>query len=209
MGHIRTFRALLLASLAGLLLPLANASAQELEPRTYSSSPVGTNFIDAGYTRLTGDVLTDPSLPVSNVQAEINTMALSYVRTFGLAGHGASLAIGLPYVSGDLTGNVIDAPTEIHREGMGDLRMRMGFNLIGNSALSPEEFARRTPATSFDDICADRAVRAIPTGQRRYQPLVIQAGNRHLSAAWPLVRRRCGRRVFLYRQQQLLRRKPA
>lgn len=174
MGHIRSFRALLLASLAGLMLQPASASAQELEPRSYSSSPVGTNFVDVGYTRLTGDVLTDPSLPVSNVQAEINTTALSYVRTFGVAGHAASLAIGLPCVSGDLTGNVIDAPTEIHREGMGDLRMRFGFNFIGHSALSPEEFARRTPTTS---VGVSLTVSA-PTGQYVPSQLVNVGTNR-------------------------------
>jgi hypothetical protein len=149
MRRILIYRAVLLASAFGFLLHAGMASAQELEPRTYSASPIGTNFIGVGYTRLSGDVLTDPSLPITNVQANINSVALAYVRSFGLAGHSASLGIVLPYVEGNLSGNVIDAPTEIHRYGMGDLRLRFGFNLIGSPALTPEEFAKRTPTASL------------------------------------------------------------
>ena len=164
MSRYLTYPAMLLAGVFGFLLHAGTVSAQELEPRTYSASPIGTNFIDVGYTRLTGDVLTDPSLPVTNVQATINTNALSYVRSFGLAGHSATLAIGLPYIDGNLRGSVIDAPTELHRSGMGDMRMRFGFNLIGSPALTPEEFARRTPTASLGVSLTLSA----PTGQ--YSP---------------------------------------
>ena len=41
--------------------------AQDLEPRAYSNSPVGLNFVIAGYGYGSGTVLTDPSLPLENV----------------------------------------------------------------------------------------------------------------------------------------------
>lgn len=145
----RAVRAFLVAALLGPTFHAGMACAQELEPRSYSSSPVGTNFVGASYTYLTGDVLTDPSLPVTNVQAHINTLALAYVHTFGLAGHSSSFGVVLPTVSGNLSGTVIDAPTEIHRGGMGDVRFRFAFNLIGNPAMTPEEFARTPQATSL------------------------------------------------------------
>ena len=174
MSRFLIFRAVLLASVYGCLLHAGIASAQELEPRTYSASPIGTNFIDVGYTRLTGDVLTDPSLPISNVQATINTYALSYVRSFGVAGHSATLGIGLPYVDGSLSGNVIDAPTEIHRSGMADMKLRLGFMLIGSPALTPEEFARRTPTASLGVSLTISA----PTGQYLPDRLVNISTNR-------------------------------
>lgn len=161
MRRFLTYRAMLLASVFGFLFHAGVVSAQELEPRTYSASPIGTNFIGVGYSRLTGDVLTDPSLPITNVQATINTSALSYVRSFGVAGHSASLGIGLPYVDGNLSGSVIDAPTAIKRSGMGDLKLRFGFNLIGSPALTPEEFARRAPTASLGVSLTISA----PTGQ--------------------------------------------
>jgi hypothetical protein len=138
--------------------------AQELEPRTYSSSPVGTNFIVGSFTHLSGDVLTDPSLPVTDVRAQIDTAVLGYVRTFGIADHGASMGIAIPGVSGNLSGTVIDATREIHRSGLGDARLRFAFNLMGDSALSREEFANRAPTTS---IGVSLTVSA-PTG--RYNP---------------------------------------
>lgn len=170
----RMLRAILQACLALLLLCAATARAQELEPRTYSPSPIGTNFAGVAYNRLTGDVLTDPSLPVTNVQARINTVALAYVRTFGLADHTASLGIVLPGVDGNLSGNVIDAPTAIHRQGMGDMRLRFAFNLVGNPAMSPEEFARRTPETSI----GVSLTMAAPTGQYTSSRLVNIGTNR-------------------------------
>ncbi len=174
MSRFLTYRAVLLASVFGFLLHAGIATAQELEPRTYSPSPIGTNFIDVGYTRLTGDVLTDPSLPITDVQATINTFALSYVRSFGLAGRSASLAIGLPYVDGKLSGSVIDAPTEIHRFGMGDMRLRFGFNILGGPALTPEEFAHRTPTASLGVSLTISA----PTGQYMPDRLVNISTNR-------------------------------
>jgi hypothetical protein len=170
----RMVRSLLQACLALQLLCAAAAHAQELEPRTYSPSPIGTNFVGLAYNRLTGDVLTDPSLPISHVQAEINTVALGYVRTFGLADHTASLGIVIPGVNGNLSGNVIDAPTAIHREGMGDVRLRFALNLMGNPAMSPQEFAKRTPETSIGVSLTMSA----PTGQYTSSRLVNIGTNR-------------------------------
>ncbi|MDN0082610.1 transporter [Crenobacter sp. SG2305] len=164
----------LLFASAVLLLQAATARAQELEPRTYSASPIGTNFLVANYTYLTGDVLTDPSLPITDVQAHINLVALGYVRTFGIAGHSASLGFGLPFASGDMSGNVIDAPREVHRAGIGDLRLRFAFNLIGDPALTPEEFAKRTPRTSLGASLTMTA----PTGQYVPSRLINVGTNR-------------------------------
>jgi len=174
MSRLSSSRALAHACAAGLLLSVATASAQELEPRTYSPSPVGTNFVVFSYAYLTGNVLTDPSLPVTNVQARINTFSLGYEHTFGLAGHSASMAFGIPYTRGSLSGNVIDAPTEIYRSGMGDLRLRFAFNLVGGPALSPEEFSRSPPTTSIGLSLTMSA----PTGQYVPSRLVNIGTNR-------------------------------
>lgn len=157
-----------------LLSSAASVSAQELEPRSYSASPVGTNFVVVGYTYLTGSVLTDPSLPVTNVQARINALSAAYEHTFGLAGHTASIAFAIPYTRGNLSGDVIDAPTEVHRAGMGDLRLRFAVSLIGNRAMSPEEFARHAPTGSLGLSLTMSA----PTGQYVPSRLVNIGTNR-------------------------------
>ena len=120
------------AVLAIALIP-AIAAAQELEPRAYSNAPVGTSFAIVSYTRLSGPVLFDPSLPIKDVQATINMYTLGYARFVELFGRSANFAIVAPYISGDLSGQVRDAPTDAHRAGPGDLRLRGAINLFGQA----------------------------------------------------------------------------
>jgi hypothetical protein len=56
-----------------VLLGSALASGQEMEPRSYSAVPVGTNFVALDYARSSGGFSVDPSLPITNVHASINT----------------------------------------------------------------------------------------------------------------------------------------
>ena len=117
--------------------------AQELEPRAYSNAPIGTSFAIAGYTRLRGAVLLDPTLPVDNVQADVNIYTLGYARFLSLFGRTASIAVVLPYAEADLSGDVFDAPTQVHRAGFGDLHVRGAINLFGHPALAPADFVKR------------------------------------------------------------------
>lgn len=72
--------ALVVAVLAsGLFLEASGARAQDMEPRAFSAFPVDTNFLILSYLRTTGGVSLDPSLPVSNVQATINTGSLAAI----------------------------------------------------------------------------------------------------------------------------------
>lgn len=164
----------LCGSAAMLLLLPTSARAQDLEPRAYSASPVGTHFVVANVARLTGQVLTDPSLPIADVQARIDLQTFGYARTFALAGRAASVGILLPYTQGDISGKVFDAPREVHRAGAADVRLRFGVNLIGTPALAPQEFARRVPTTSLG---ASLSIVA-PTGQYVPTQLINVGANR-------------------------------
>jgi hypothetical protein len=135
--------------------------AQEMEPRAYSAVPVGTNFVVASYERSSGDILFDPSLPISNVQAKINAYVLGYSHSFGVLGHTASFAMSLPYANANITGNVEGLPGHAYRSGLADSRFRIAVNLIGDPALAPEEFARRSPSTIIGTSISVDA----PTGQ--------------------------------------------
>jgi hypothetical protein len=96
---------------AGLLVVVlggmpVQSRAQELEPRAYSPSPVGANFLVAGYVHSSGDVVLDPSLPLSNVDAQLNAGTVGYGRTFGVLGRSANILMAAPYVWGDISGDV-------------------------------------------------------------------------------------------------------
>ena len=139
------------AGIAALLISGASfdAPAQELEPRAYSPSPLGVNFLGLGYLRSTGGVAVDPALPLKNIDAEVNTGSLAYARTFGLFGRSASIGFVLPYSQADVSGDVFEQQREVTRTGLGDPRLRLAVNLFGGPALSREEFAARTPTTTL------------------------------------------------------------
>jgi hypothetical protein len=148
--------------------------AQELEPRTYSPNPVGLNFVTVGVARSSGDVLFDPALPIEDVKAQLTAGVLAYGRTFGVLNRSAIFAAALPYTTGSASGAVRESRQEVHRSGLGDARIRIGINLIGGDALSPERFAQRK---SRPVLGASLLVVA-PTGQYDSSRLVNIGSNR-------------------------------
>jgi hypothetical protein len=108
MNHRMMISRIAWAGTAALLIAGASfdAPAQELEPRSYSPSPSGVNFLGLNYRRSTGGVGVDPSLPLENVSAEVDTVSLGYARTFDLLGRSASISFVLPYSHADVSGDV-------------------------------------------------------------------------------------------------------
>ena len=168
---VRSFRH---ASAGAVVIWSTLVAAQEMEPRSYSAVPIGTNFIVMDYSRSSGDILFDPSLPVTDLQAKINTYSLGLSHSFGVLGHVASIAIAVPYANANLTGNVEGAPGHAYRSGLGDMRFRLAVNLLGGPALTPEEFARRSPST----ILGASVSVVAPTGQYVASRLINVGSNR-------------------------------
>jgi hypothetical protein len=125
------------------------AQAQELEPRAYSPAPSGVNFLGLSYLHSSGGVAVDPSLPLQNISAEVNSAALFYARTFGLLGRSASVGFVLPYSRADVSGDVFERQRAVTRSGLADPRLRLAVNLVGGPTLDREEFAARTPSTGL------------------------------------------------------------
>jgi hypothetical protein len=157
-----------------LLLASLPAVAQQLEPRAYSPAPVGLNILVVPFVHSTGSVVTDPSLPVANVDAKINFLVPLYVRSFSLFGRAASAALTLPYVWGSVSGDVMEQRQEVSRSGQGDMALRLVTNLIGNRAMTPREFARAEPRT----ILGASLVVSMPTGQYDGSKLINIGTNR-------------------------------
>jgi len=122
--------------------------AQELEPRAFSPNPTGINYLVVGYSRSTGSVLFDPSLPLTDVEANLNAAVLGVGHTFGVFGHSASATLVTPYVWGDISGRVGETSGAITRSGVADASLQFSVNLIGGPALSASEFSRRAPETT-------------------------------------------------------------
>jgi hypothetical protein len=127
----------------------APASSQEIEPRAFSPSPVGVLFVMVGAGQSTGGILTDPSLPVDDVDGEIDAGLLGLGRSFGLFGRLATVAVAQPYLDAKFTGTLDGEPAQATRSGIGDTKLRFALNLLGNPAVSAAEFARRKPQTTL------------------------------------------------------------
>ena len=114
------------AKLAGAILLLAclglpgRVAGQQLEPRAYSVSPVGTNIVIIGYGRSTGDLTFDPSLPITDASATINAASAGYFRSIDFLGRSANISVALPYVWGNLQGTVAGQFQQVRRSGLGD-----------------------------------------------------------------------------------------
>lgn len=157
-----------------LLAAAGAARGQEIEPRSYSPGPVGVSFAGLSWLHSSGGVAVDPTLPLKNVDATIDTAMAGYSRSFGLAGRAASLAVALPYARGDVAGDLGEERREVTRQGFGDARLRLAVNLLGNPARDPAQFAARTPETTLG---ASLTVVA-PTGEYMPAKLVNLGTNR-------------------------------
>ncbi|HZV79704.1 MAG TPA: transporter [Candidatus Binatus sp.] len=167
-------RVTVVSLLAALIVAPHVAAAEELTPRSYAAAPVGGNLFVIGYSTSWGAVLTDPELPVSNVNASIDRTILGYVHTFALAKHTANVQFLLPYTAANLNGTVGGTATTAQRWGYSDLVTRIGWNLIGDPALSPAQFVRRTPKTT---VGASLTV-VVPTGAYNPARLINVGQNR-------------------------------
>ena len=170
---IRT-RTLFFAALAAVAAA-ATAVAQDLEPRAYSASPVGLNFAILGYVHSSGDIVTDPSLPITNAEARINVFVPGYGHTFALFGRQALITAVLPVAWGTAEGDVGDVRRVAKRSGLADAKARLSINLLGNPALSPADFAKEHHDHVL--VAASLALSA-PTGQYDETKLVNLGTNR-------------------------------
>ena len=117
------------------------AKAQDAEPRSYSNTPVGLNFLIAGALYSKGKLAFDPDLSVADANFHSKTGLLAYVRSFDFAGQSAKFDVIVPATSFLAWGLVDGLPRERAMAGLGDPRFRVSVNLIGAPALSAKNFA--------------------------------------------------------------------
>jgi hypothetical protein len=150
------------------------AAAQELNPRAYVISPVGTNVVNLGYAYLDGSLDLSGAAPITDAHAGVDLVALGYYRALDLFGRSANLAVALPYACGDFDGLVADAPKHAHRSGWLDSSLRFSVNLLGGPAMVPEEFLKW-----HQDVLLGVSLKIVaPTGQYDPTRLINLGSNR-------------------------------
>jgi len=167
-------RALLVWALCGLWA--AGAAAQELSPRAYWPAPKGTKVMISGYAYSSGDVLTDPSLPVYDVDSRLHSAVLGYLQTFSLWGRTANIVGELPYTWGSTKGFVFGDPARRDLSGFSDLAVTLAVNLQGAPSMTPADF-RELRANPRPILGASLKVLA-PTGHYEEGRLINVGANR-------------------------------
>ncbi|MGE5894705.1 MAG: transporter [bacterium] len=124
-----------------LLFAAAQAHAAEIEPRAYVNTPVGINFLLAGYSYSEGGLSTAASSPLKDANLTIHTGILAYARALDVWGKSGKFDVILPYSYLSGSAMVEGQVQERDVSGLNDPRFRFSVNFYGAPALSLKEFA--------------------------------------------------------------------
>lgn len=146
-----------------LLLDVFPVKSQELEPRLYAALPKDLHALGIGYGLSRGNMVTDPSLPVSDFKITAPNASAVYASTFGLGNKFSRVQVSLPffYMIGQLQINERD--TGATRSGFGDARLRFSINVLGTPAYDRREFKQYSQKT----VLGLALVTSLPTGLYR------------------------------------------
>ena len=128
------------ATVLVLMSPVFSAHTQDLEPRAYTNTPVGMNFLLVGYQYSQGGLLFDPAVPITDADANVNMGLLGYVHTLAIADKSAKVGVLLPFAGLDANGYVEGSFRTREDQGLADPAFYFTINLYGAPALSFEEF---------------------------------------------------------------------
>jgi len=147
--------------IATISIMVAEAKAQDAEPRLYTNTPVNLNFLIAGYVYSQGELAFDPSLSIADAQFNSNTGVVAYVWSFDLWGKSAKFDVIAPFPAFAAKGLVVGEPRGREMSGLGDPRLRVSVNLLGAPALSVKELASYKQDLSRGQLANVRTVWAI------------------------------------------------
>lgn len=151
-----------------------DACAQELEPRSYTNTPIGLNFLIAGYGYATGSAVANPSVPLENANLEAHAAVLGYARSLDVWGTSGKVDVLLPYAWISGSAELAGQQHERSVSGLGDPAVRFSVNFYGAPALSLKEFQHYK-----QDLIIGGSLQVIaPLGQYDDQKLVNIGTNR-------------------------------
>jgi hypothetical protein len=158
-----------------LTLLVVKLSAQDLDPRAYIRVPTKTTILSTGFAYSYGGVVTDATLPVKDIKADVQTPSVGVVHSFNFFGLTSQALVALPYSWAQVSGEVGDQQKRITRAGFADMRMRFTVLFLGAPAATLAELrqkpARKTILGASINIIA-------PTGQFYPDKLINLGTNR-------------------------------
>jgi hypothetical protein len=164
--------------------------AQDLDPRAYVWIPANTRTVLGGFSYSYGGVVLDPTLPIKNLDADVQSFVLSYVHSFPLFGKTAQAMAALPYSWAQVSGEVQNQPDRITRSGFADMRFRFSMLVLGAPASTIEEI-RKAPRKPIVAISLNAV---LPTGQFYPDKLINLGAHRYafrpeVALSYPIAQR--------------------
>jgi len=128
-----------LVLVVALMCIVGNATAQDLEPRSFSQTPVGMNFAVVSLGHAEGDMLFDQATTLEDVTGTITSGAAGYVRTLDFFGASAKASVVAPIVWGDWEGVYRGEQASASRRGLADPLLELSVNFLGAPAMKMSE----------------------------------------------------------------------
>jgi hypothetical protein len=120
----------------------------------------------------------DPVLRLEDVEMEMHTWAIKYIRTFELLQKSARVDFIQGYQEGRYTGLVDGVPSSIRRSGLSDSVLRFAINWYGAPPLKGKEFASYWAKADVETIFGTALVVTLPTGDYMDDKLINLGANR-------------------------------
>lgn len=163
-----------LLSFYTMLLIVNRLSAQEMEPRSYAVVPKGLHALALSFTYSSGNVITEGSSPVQDLDVNNKVFNIGYVQTFSFFKKLARVSVSLPYGFLDGTAKFQGADTSASRNGFYDGRIKFGVNLFGSPVMTPKDFQKFQEHT----VLGVSIVISVPVGQYFPTKLINLGSNR-------------------------------
>jgi hypothetical protein len=129
--------------LCGLVAVLAGPLfAQDLAPRAYVITPVGSNAIILTWSFYNGGLDFNGTIPIAGATGTYSIPIFSYYRSFSFFGRSANITASLPYGVGTFQGAVLGQHQSVYRSGLVDFSARLSVNLLGGPAMPAQRLAR-------------------------------------------------------------------
>ena len=114
-------------------------SAQDLDPRAYFWVPKDATVLLTGYGYSRGDIVTDATVQIQDVKANLHVGSLGVAHSFSFFGMTSQVLVVAPYSWAKASGEVSEKKESILRNGFMDVRMRWSVLFYGAPALSLQD----------------------------------------------------------------------
>ena len=119
-----------------------NVYSQDLDPRAYSKIPINATTVITGLALSSGEVVTEPTLQIKNIKANVQTTSIGVAHSFAFFGMTSQVLVAVPYSWAKVTGDVEDVSEKVTRSGFSDLRLRFSVLFHGAPAVTAKELSK-------------------------------------------------------------------